>query len=109
MRACSFKTLTFGKGYALTGADERPLCTGCKSADHDSYNCPFSRIPGWLGFKPNGPGDTAGTTDFIDENQSQTGRYRGHAYRRGRYPSRYRGGYARGQGSGHSQRGRGRT
>ncbi|KAG6875614.1 hypothetical protein C0993_008315, partial [Termitomyces sp. T159_Od127] len=67
MRACTFKTLTFGKGYALTGANEQPLCTGCKSADHDSYNCPYSRLPGWLGYRPNGRGDTAGTTDFIDE------------------------------------------
>lgn len=50
MRACTFRTLAFGKGYALTKANEQPLCTGCKSADHDPYNCPFSRLPGWLGF-----------------------------------------------------------
>lgn len=31
MRTCQFKTVGFKKG-----------CTGCKSADHDSYNCPFS-------------------------------------------------------------------
>lgn len=50
MRACTFKTLTFGKGHALTGKNEQPLCTGCKSADHDLYNCLFSRLPEWLGF-----------------------------------------------------------
>ncbi|KAG6875871.1 hypothetical protein C0993_006971, partial [Termitomyces sp. T159_Od127] len=65
MRACQFKTVGFGKGYTMT--EDQPLCTGCKSADHDSYNCPFSRLPGWLGYKPDGPGDVAGTNEFADE------------------------------------------
>lgn len=69
MRACTFKTLTFGKGYALTGENEQPLCTGCKFTDHDLFNCPFLRLPGWLRYCPVGPGDIAGTTDFADEDK----------------------------------------
>lgn len=41
MKACTFKTLIFGKGSALTGENEQPVCTGCKSTDHDSFNCSF--------------------------------------------------------------------
>ncbi|KAG6863910.1 hypothetical protein C0993_009923, partial [Termitomyces sp. T159_Od127] len=109
MRACTFKTLTFGKGHALTGTDEQPICTGCKSADHDSYNCPFSWLPGWLGFRPNGPWDTASTTDFADEDKNRDGTRQMQTYRRGRTtPRHWRGGY-RGRGAGHPRGGRGRT
>lgn len=109
MRACTFKTLAFGKGHALTGTDEQPICTGCKSADHDSYNCPFSKLPGWLGYRPNGPGDRAGTTDFADEEYSQKRSRQTSTNRRGNYPPWYRGGNYRGRGDGFPQRGRGRT
>lgn len=79
MRACTFKTLTFGKGHVLTGKHKQPHCTGCKSSDHDSFNCPFSRLLGWLGFQPNGPGDTAGTMDFVNEKQNGSHQnYRGY-------------------------------
>ncbi|KAG6896802.1 hypothetical protein C0992_005952 [Termitomyces sp. T32_za158] len=110
MRACTFKTLTFGKGHALTGENEQPMCTGCKSADHDSFNCPFSRLPGWLGYRPAGPGDTAGTTDFIDDRQNKQYHNNPYGRTRGRGYPRRRGGYGyRGRGTGHSQRGRGRA
>lgn len=109
MRACVFKTLTFGKGHGLTRADEQPICTGCKSTDHDSYNCPFSRLPGWLGYRPSGPGFTAGTTDFVDEEQYRARTYQTNTFRRGRYLPRNRGGFTGGRGTGYPQRGRGRT
>ncbi|KAG6863985.1 hypothetical protein C0993_009683 [Termitomyces sp. T159_Od127] len=110
MRACVFKTLTFGKGYALIGENEQPLCTGCKSADHDSYNCPFSRLPGWLGYRPNGPGDTAGTTDFADDAQAENYHNNANEWTKRRSNPRPRGGTSyRGRGTGNTRRGRGRA
>ncbi|KAG6875501.1 hypothetical protein C0992_003562, partial [Termitomyces sp. T32_za158] len=107
MRACNFKTIGFGRGYALT-KDEQPICTGCKSADHDSYNCPFSQIPGWLGYKPDSRHGRAGETDFVDDengtprhNKQGPNVFRGRG--RGGYPG-YRGRYA-----GFFHRGRGRV
>lgn len=68
MRACVFKTFGLGKGHALT-KDKQLICTGCKSADHDSYNCSFFQIPGWLGFKPDGQNNTMEETDFMNGNK----------------------------------------
>ncbi|KAG6883666.1 hypothetical protein C0993_004844 [Termitomyces sp. T159_Od127] len=106
MRACAFNTIGFGKGYALIS--DQPLCTGCKSADHDPYNCPFSKLPGWLGFKPGGRENRAGETDFTDDDRAKAhpgnregarGKTRG---RGGNLPQRSRG-------TGQMSRGRGRV
>ncbi|KAG6896323.1 hypothetical protein C0992_009081 [Termitomyces sp. T32_za158] len=92
MRQSRFNTVGFGKGYTLTGR-QQPHCTGCKSVDHDSSNCPFSKIPGWFGYRPGGNHDTAGTTDFVDtaasgdeavRRQGSREARRGYGARRGR-------------------------
>ncbi|KAG6875749.1 hypothetical protein C0993_007609 [Termitomyces sp. T159_Od127] len=70
MRQCKFNTVGFGKGHTLTGK-QQPHCTGCKSVDHNSGNCPFSKIPGWFGYKPGGTQDMAGATDFADTINSE--------------------------------------
>ncbi|KAG6867411.1 hypothetical protein C0993_003119, partial [Termitomyces sp. T159_Od127] len=105
MRACSFKTISFGKGYAMIS--DQPLCTGCKSADHDSFNCPFSRLPEWLGFKPNSHSDKASVTDFTDDNTKKSNpnpqnKSRGQTKEHGEAPSH------RGKPNGRGLRGRGR-
>lgn len=106
MRACSFKTVGFGKGYALT-KDEQPICTGCKSADHDSYNCPFSQIPGWLGYKPDSRRNIAGENDFADDENGNARLNQPRTSIRGRERGRYNG--FRGRYGDHVYRGRGRA
>ncbi|KAG6885869.1 hypothetical protein C0992_004818 [Termitomyces sp. T32_za158] len=51
MQKCDFPTATSGYGALLCGKDTL-LCIGCKSIDHDTPNCPFLDIPGWMGPKP---------------------------------------------------------
>lgn len=101
MRTCQFRTVGFGKGFTMI--EDQLLCMGYKLADHDSYNCPFSQLPGWLEYKPYGPGTIASATDFADEwdQHVHTGGMRGgmrEMYRggAGAYRSRGRGRMSRG-------------
>ena len=50
IRLCQFPSATAGFGLPLKGKDTL-LCSNCKSIDHDTPNCPFPSIPGWIGFK----------------------------------------------------------
>lgn len=51
MRLCTFPSATAGFGLPLLGKDTL-LCVSCKSIDHDTPNCPFPDLPGWLSYKP---------------------------------------------------------
>lgn len=51
VRLCTFPSATAGFGIPLRGKDTL-LCVNCKSIDHDMPNCPFTELPGWLGYKP---------------------------------------------------------
>lgn len=104
MRVCTFNTIGFGKGYALT--NNQPLCMGCKSADHDPYNCPFSKLPGWLSFRPGGQVGKAGEMDYANKNGTGAhpgtrGRAQGRSWGRGGYSSQ------RSRGTGQMSRGQG--
>ncbi|KAG6886618.1 hypothetical protein C0992_003154, partial [Termitomyces sp. T32_za158] len=91
MRTCDFPTATFGYGVPLKGKDTLS-CVGCKSIDHDSPNCPFPGIPGWLGYKPQ-----------VQAAQVTTGTYPDVMENRGGTPAQRRGG---GRGRGYGGRGR---
>lgn len=99
MRECQFKTIHSGKGCAMI--EDQPLCMGCKSANHNSFNCSFSRFSGWLGYKPGGADNLAGTNKFA--NKLQTILFNGNLRDRIRGPMR-EGGTLRGRGRGHAQR-----
>ncbi|KAG6895095.1 hypothetical protein C0992_003180 [Termitomyces sp. T32_za158] len=89
MRTCEFPSATAGFGLPLRGKDTL-LCTNCKSIDHDSPNCPFPDIPGWLGYKP---APTSADQDpmnaYLD---GETRQHEGSQWRRGRGWGRGRGG-----------------
>ncbi|KAG6875834.1 hypothetical protein C0992_002126 [Termitomyces sp. T32_za158] len=90
MRKCDFPTATSGYGAPLRGRNIL-LCVGCKSIDHDTPNCPFPDIPGWMGPKPsmqpvpdsmNAYDDEA--ANFDDDPVHFRGRGRGRGGNRGR-------------------------
>ncbi|KNZ82217.1 hypothetical protein J132_04177 [Termitomyces sp. J132] len=51
MRTCTFPSATSGFGLPLLG-NKTLQCISCKSINHDTPNCPFPDLPGWLGYKP---------------------------------------------------------
>ncbi|KAG6875483.1 hypothetical protein C0992_003663 [Termitomyces sp. T32_za158] len=91
LRKCDFPTATAGFGTPLRGKDLL-LCVGCKSVDHDTPNCPFPYLPGWLGPKPHL--QTAPSTASVYDDDKQyyggipanrgRGRGRGGSFRGGR-------------------------
>ncbi|KAG6879804.1 hypothetical protein C0992_011355 [Termitomyces sp. T32_za158] len=92
MRACDYPTV-FGCGIPLRGKDIL-LCINCKSIDHDTPNCPFPHIPGWLGYKPKSTNKLSPYDDLTNsrnqDSASNRGRGgdRGNGGRGGRFNSR---------------------
>ncbi|KAG6895226.1 hypothetical protein C0992_002483 [Termitomyces sp. T32_za158] len=86
MRTCDFPTAANGYGFPLRGRDVLQ-CVNCKSIDHDTPNCPFPDLPGWLGYKPNASAASASQqkayNDMIRYNDGAP-RARGRGWGRGR-------------------------
>ena len=66
IRSCQFPSATAGFGLPLRGKDTL-LCSNCKSIDHNTSNCPFPNISGWMGFKPALPlSDMGPSNAYVD-------------------------------------------
>ncbi|KAN0085869.1 hypothetical protein V8E55_007003, partial [Tylopilus felleus] len=48
IRTISFPSDDNGIGTMRLG-ERQFMCTGCKSFDHPTWACPFTRLPGWFG------------------------------------------------------------
>ncbi|KAG6906499.1 hypothetical protein DXG01_013678 [Tephrocybe rancida] len=77
MRNTTYETPDFGIGFPLTGPLQ-PSCSGCKSADHNAFNCPYPKIPGWKGWHPAAaaPSQTINAFDDLDTHAQPNARGR---------------------------------
>lgn len=93
IRTCTFPSAMAGFGLPLLGKDIL-LWANCKLIDHNTLNCLFPDLPGWLGYKPmqSQPSQMMQSTYNNNTNHLSKNHCRGRGSGRGRGGGIFRGG-----------------